>query len=192
MGLPDHGSHGFPICIDWATSVVAMARAAVRPRRQQLPRQRRGQAERDHRPEQGDRLLPFGQHKGYGLSLIDELLAAYIGGSLPTLRSRWGIGPADEKRTPAFYFQCIRADALDCEDFVQGRSQQENVKAVIRDILGHGNDKAILPGQLEAQAAAESERSGGLIFTAAEIDAFDGIAKEAGVALDRSVLRPVA
>ena len=28
------------------------------------------------------------QHKGYGLSLIDELYAAYTGGSLPTIRNR--------------------------------------------------------------------------------------------------------
>ena len=34
-------------------------------------------------------LLPFGRHKGYGLSLLDELYAAFIGGSLPTLRNRW-------------------------------------------------------------------------------------------------------
>jgi L-2-hydroxycarboxylate dehydrogenase (NAD+) len=39
-------------------------------------------------PSRVKALLPFGQHKGYGLSLIDELMAAYIGGSLPTLRSR--------------------------------------------------------------------------------------------------------
>jgi LDH2 family malate/lactate/ureidoglycolate dehydrogenase len=31
-------------------------------------------------------LLPFGAHKGYGLALIDELFAAYTGGSLPTVR----------------------------------------------------------------------------------------------------------
>jgi hypothetical protein len=43
-------------------------------------------------------LLPFGAHKGYGLSLIDELVGAFIGGSLPTLRSRWNQGPPDEKR----------------------------------------------------------------------------------------------
>ena len=57
-------------------------------------------------------LLTFGAHKGYGLSLIDELYAAYIGGSLPTLRSRWGTGPKDEKHTPSFFFQCIRPEAL--------------------------------------------------------------------------------
>src|SRR5206468_3182651 len=76
-------------------------------------------------------LLPFGQHKGYGLALIDELLAAFIGGSLPTLRSRWGTGPMFEKHTPNFFFQCIRPDAIDCGDFALGRSQQQNVKAVL-------------------------------------------------------------
>jgi L-2-hydroxycarboxylate dehydrogenase (NAD+) len=136
-------------------------------------------------------LVPFGQHKGYGLALIDELIAAYIGGSTPTLRSRWRQGPTDEKRTPAFFFQCIRPDAIGCDDFALGRSQAENVKVVLRDILGHGNDQSILPGQMEARAYAESERVDGLIFTAAEIDAFDEIARHAGLALDRSALRPM-
>ncbi len=31
--------------------------------------------------------------------------------------------------------------------FAKGRSQAENVKAVIQDILGHGNEKCMLPGQ---------------------------------------------
>ena len=142
-------------------------------------------------PKQVVALLPFGQHKGYGLSLIDELLGAYIGGSLPTLRSRWNTGPKDEKHTPNFFFQCIRPDAIDGNDFAQKRNQAQNVKAVLADILGHGNEKAMLPGQPEAQAAALSDKLGGLLFTAAEIDAFEQIAAEANVKLDRSALRPV-
>ncbi len=134
--------------------------------------------------------MPFGQHKGYGLSLIDEILAAYIGGSLPTLRSRWTTGPADEKRTPAFFFQCIKPDAIGCE-FAMGRSQNENVKAVLKDILGHGNDKVMLPGEPEAKAAAQSNKLGGLIFTAAEVDAFEHIAKESGSKLDRASLETI-
>ena len=134
--------------------------------------------------------MPFGGHKGYGLALIDELVSAFTGASLPTLRSRWGTGPADEKRTPTFYFQCVRADALDCGDFARGRSQQENVRAVLKDILGHGNENCLLPGEPEAKAAAESERLGGLVFSAAEVDAFDALAREAGMTLDRSALRP--
>jgi hypothetical protein len=49
----------------------------------------------------------------------------------------------------------------------------------------------MLPGQPEAQAAALSATHGGLLFTAAEIDAFAEIATEAGVWFDRSKLRTV-
>ena len=33
-------------------------------------------------------LMPFGAHKGYGLALMNEVIAAFIGGSVPTIRSR--------------------------------------------------------------------------------------------------------
>ena len=59
-----------------------------------------------------------------------------------------------------------------------GRTQAENVKAVLADIKGHGNDGSIFPGELEARAYAESERVGGLVFTAAEWAAFVGGARD--------------
>jgi L-2-hydroxycarboxylate dehydrogenase (NAD+) len=65
--------------------------------------------------------------------------------------------------------------------FAQGRSQAQNVKAVLADILGHGNEGCMLPGQLEAEAAARSEKAGGLLFSKAEVEALDEIAHEAGL-----------
>ncbi len=183
-GFPTRDVLGFNICVDWATSTVAMGRVQQFARENKpLPPGSAVDAEGRETtdPAKVSALLPFGAHKGYGLSLIDELVAAYIGGSLPTLRSRWTTGPRDEKHTPCFFFQCIRADALACDDFAQSRDQKKNVKAVIDDILGHGNDKSMLPGQIEAQAAAQSAQHGGLLFTPAEIDAFVAIASEAGV-----------
>ena len=50
-------------------------------------------------PNEVASLLPFGGHKGYGLSLINELFAAMIGGSMPTLRGR-PLPTPDEKNTP--------------------------------------------------------------------------------------------
>jgi L-2-hydroxycarboxylate dehydrogenase (NAD+) len=185
--FPTRAAIGFNICIDWATSTVAMGRV------QQLAREKKqlppGAAVDENGNETTDpgkvkSLLPFGQHKGYGLSLIDELMAAFTGGSLPTLRSRWNTGPSDEKHTPAFYFQCIRADALDCGAFAQQRTQVANVKAVIDDILGHGNERCMLPGEPEARAAERSARAGGLIFTRAEIEEFARIAAEVGATFD--------
>lgn len=182
--FPTRQAIGYPICVDWATSTVAMGRV------QQFAREGRmlppgSGVDKDGKetcdPNQVVALLPFGQHKGYGLALIDELLSAYTGGSLPTLRSRWTKGPKDEKHTPTFFFQCIRADALDCGDFAQGRTQVQNVKAVLDDIKAPGNEKAMFPGQLEAEAAELSRRHGGLLFTSAEMKAFAEIATEAGV-----------
>jgi hypothetical protein len=51
---------------------------------------------------------------------------------------------------------------------------------VIADILGHGNEKCLLPGQPEAQAAALTKKHGGLLFTKAEVEAFNEIAVECG------------
>src|SRR5687768_11837871 len=192
-GFPTTDAIGFPICIDWATSVVAMGRVQqfAREGKQLKPGwavDKSGNPTTD--PNQAAALFPFGEHKGYGLALIDEIMGAFVGGSLPTLRSRWGTGPSDEKRTPAFYFQCIRPEAI-AGEFALGRSQDENVKAVLRDVLGHGNEQCMLPGQPEAEAAARSEKLGGLLFTAAEIDAFDQIARETGVTFERAALRRV-
>ena len=37
-------------------------------------------------PNQAVSLLPFGAHKGYGLGLLNEIMGAMSGGSLPTVR----------------------------------------------------------------------------------------------------------
>ena len=123
-------------------------------------------------------LLPFGAHKGYGLSLMNELVSGFIGGSLPTVRNRW-VEDGD-KHTCTFFFQVMHPDALSAGAFARGRSQAENVKAVIADVLGHGNERCMLPGQLEADFARRSVRAGGLLFTPAEIQAFNEVARECG------------
>lgn len=192
--FPTRDAVGFPVCIDWATSTVAMGRV------QQLAREGKplppgAAVDAEGRPTTDPAavaaLLPFGAHKGYGLSLIDELYAAFTGGSLPTLRGRSDRGPRDEKHSATFWFQCIRPEALDCGGFAAGRDQRANVAAVLADILGHGNEGCLLPGQIEAEAAKRSDELGGLVFSPAEIDAFAQIAEEAGVAFDRDQLEPV-
>ena len=181
-GFPTTGAIGYPIVIDWATSVIAMGRV------QQLKREgktlppgaavdRAGKPTID--PDAAVALLPFGDHKGYGLSLINELVAGFIGGSLPTIRSRAPV--AGEKQGCAFFFQVIHPDAISGGSFSFGRSQSDNIKAVLADILGHGNSGCMLPGQLEAEAAERTCRAGGLLFSTAEVAALNDLAREAGV-----------
>ncbi|MDC0088185.1 Ldh family oxidoreductase [Akkermansiaceae bacterium] len=171
---------GFPLCIDWATSTVAMGRV------QQLKREGGdlppdSAVDKDGRPtidpNEVSALLPFGRHKGYGLSLVNELTAAYIGGSIPTVRGLKN-ETAHEKTTSSFFFQIIHPEAMSGRSFAHGRSQEENVQAVIEDILGHGNDKCLLPGQLESMAAERSRKAGGLIFSEAELTELNIIANK--------------
>ena len=95
------------------------------------------------------------------MGLIDELYAAYIGGGLPQIRGT-SLGDPKEKRASTFYFQVIHPDAINGNSFANSRTQTQNVKAIIADILGHGNEKAILPGQPEANSGALSKKHGGL------------------------------
>jgi L-2-hydroxycarboxylate dehydrogenase (NAD+) len=183
-GFPTMAAVGFPVVIDWATSVIAMGRVQ-QLRREGLPLPPNAALDRAGNPtvdaQQAAYLLPFGAHKGYGLSLINELVAAFIGGSLPTVRSRWDEQPG-EKHTCAFFFQVIHPEALSAGAFANGRDQAANVKAVIRDVLGHGNERCLLPGQVEADWARRSAEAGGLLFTPAEVEALNELANEAGLA----------
>jgi L-2-hydroxycarboxylate dehydrogenase (NAD+) len=79
-----------------------------------------------------------------------------------------------------FFFQVIHPEAVSGGAFAQGRTQPENLRAVLRDVVGHGNEGCLLPGQVEAEAAAKSRRLGGLLFSAAEMEAFAEIARECG------------
>ncbi|MFD0893669.1 Ldh family oxidoreductase [Luteolibacter ambystomatis] len=182
-GIPTQDATGFPIVIDWATSTVAMGRVqALKREGKQLPPgaavDKDGNPTTD--PNQVAALLPFGAHKGYGMSLINEIFGGLIGSSLPTLRGRKNDTPG-EKTSSVFYFQVIHPDAISGGHFAHGRSQQENLKAVIDDVLGHGNDKAMLPGQFEADARKRSDAAGGLLFTEAEVGEFNELARELGL-----------
>lgn len=195
-GFPTTESVGFPICVDWATSVIAAGRVQQLGRENKpLPPQAAVDAEGNFTTDANKvaALVPFGGHKGYGLALIDELYGAYIGGSLPTIRNRWDKvnAASGEKGTCAFFFQVTKPDAISGDNFARQRTQSQNVKAVIGDVLGHGNEQCMLPGEPEAKAAALSKQHGGLIFSPVEIDAFATIAQEAGVKFDRQSLKSV-
>jgi LDH2 family malate/lactate/ureidoglycolate dehydrogenase len=179
--FPTTEAIGYPIVIDWATSTIAMGRVQ-QLKREGKPLPSQCAVDADGQPttdaNKAVALLPFGAHKGYGLGLIDELIGALIGGSLPTLRGK--NVKDDEKHTTSFFFQAIHRDAFNAGAFAKGRSQQENIKAVLKNILGPGNEKCLLPGQIEAQAAAATEKYGGLLFTRAELEAFNEISSECG------------
>ena len=176
--FPTSDALGFPILVDWATSVISMGKL------QQLKREgkplpsgsaidRKGQPTENY--DDVSALLPFGVHKGYGLGLMNELIAGFIGGGLPTVRGKFGLGDG-HNHSPCFFFQVIHPEALseNLGDSI------ENVRSNLKDILSHGNENCLLPGQVEYQAAKQCARAGGLLFTASEIEEFNQIADQCG------------
>ena len=134
-------------------------------------------------PNEAVSLLPFGAHKGYGLGLLNEIMGAMSGGSLPTLR---GI-PKDipeEKFSCNFFFQVIHPEAFDAGNFAGNRNQGDNLQAVLDDVLKEGNENCLLPGQMEAQFAKKSETNQGLLFSNKELEEFAGLAKDTDVEFD--------
>lgn len=179
--FPTQKSIGFPVLVDWATSAISMGRVQQLAREgQALPPESAidstGMVTSD--PGRVAGLLPFGGHKGYGLGLINELMAAAIGGYLPKLRGRANLG--GEKNSCCFHFMAIHPEALSSGDFFGGTDQDGNVRRVLENIL-EGNEGARIPGAKAARWRERCQAAGGLLFTESEIKAFNELAREGGV-----------
>jgi L-2-hydroxycarboxylate dehydrogenase (NAD+) len=91
----------------------------------------------------------------------------------------------------SFFFQAIHPEALGLGTFKDRKAMEKNVAAVLKDILCEGNEKCMLPGQIEAEAAVKSKKFGGLLFTENEIKGFQHEFEGAGIAWDPSKLKTV-
>jgi len=187
--FPTQDAIGFPVVMDMATSVISNGTVKQylregKPTPPDAILDANGRMTTD--PSAFAAHLPFGGHKGSGLCVVTELLAAFCGGSLPTIRCHPERAPAGEETTPNFFFLVIHPEAIDPGHFPLGRDQMSNVRTVLGDILGHGNEHCRLPGQSRHEAAMRSEATGGLHFSAAEINELANHAKDCGVAFNTS------
>ena len=91
-----------------------------------------------------------------------------------------------EKASPNFFFQCIHPDAIAPGSFACARTRDENIAAVVQDVLGpgSGNTNARLPGRGKHEAALRSEKAGGLLFSDAEVAEWSAHAEGLGVEWD--------
>lgn len=66
----------------------------------------------------------------------------------------------------------------------ENRTQEENVAAVLKDILGHGNENCLLPGEPEAKTIEMNRKHGGILITEAELKSFQEIAVQNKIGFD--------
>lgn len=155
VGIPVAGQP--PILLDFATSVIAQGKTRVaHNKREQLPP---GQMIDDQgRPttdpiygvkEPLGALRTFGEHKGFGLALVCELLGGALAGGLTTS------GPADGKRRILNGMLTIIIDPTKLADGVLFNSEMaaflEWVKA---SPAGQGSDRVRIAGEPERETRA--------------------------------------
>ncbi len=184
MALPTGStSVGFDFVFDWATSVMSNGSVkALHRAGKDVPKgaivDERGNATTD--PSQLAAHQCFGGHKGYSLCVFTELLAAYGGAFLPTLRGAGGYTPYWKKKKEkvrreeeheeeqrnndhanaacSFFFLVLRPDALGAgAAYANGRTQGENVAAVAADVLGHGNSSSVV-SEVSGQPGGQRRR----------------------------------
>jgi uncharacterized oxidoreductase len=148
-----------PVVMDWATAAMAEGKLAIaHAKGEQAPPGVVVDAE--GRPStdpgafyDGGALLPFGGHKGYGLSAMIELLGGILSGAAPSALPEY-----DGTNGTVLI-------AIDVARFGAGeaafRAQAERFCRVLTDTpLAEGHDEVLVPGELEARTAHERGRDG--------------------------------
>lgn len=147
-----------PVVMDWATSGVAEGKLAVaRDRGERVAEGLVLDAEGRATTDPGDFygggvLLPFGGHKGYGLSVLIEIVGGLLSatgmGSMPDYRGDFGTVLV----------------ALDIEAFLPAAEFRERTERFCRELAetppAHGHDEVLVPGEPEERTRRERTRDG--------------------------------
>lgn len=147
-----------PVVMDWATSVVAEGKLAVardrgEPVSEGLVLDADGRASRDPADfYRGGVLLPFGGHKGYGLSVLIELVAGLLSGtgvgSMPGYTGDFGT-----------VLVAFAIDAFQPVDEFRARTE-EFCRALNETPPAQGHREVLVPGEPEERTRARRERDG--------------------------------
>lgn len=147
-----------PVVMDWATSVVAEGKLAVaRDRHEPVPEGLVLDADGRASVDPGDFyrggvLLPFGGHKGYGLSVLIEIVAGLLTGT--------GIGSMPEYTGD--FGTVLVAFAIDAFQPVgEFRARTEEFCRALKETPpAQGHREVLVPGEPEERTRAERERDG--------------------------------
>jgi len=155
--LPTEGKD--PFLLDYATSVVAEGKVTVaRTKHEKIPRHwirdKNGRPTDDPNDmPDGGWLLPFGEHKGYCLQLLMELMGGVMTGS------RSGVDPATDPPSP----NGVLAVALNLDGFIGLEPFEERTESVLKKVRAtpaEMGSRVLIPGEPEWESKERRERDG--------------------------------
>jgi LDH2 family malate/lactate/ureidoglycolate dehydrogenase len=177
-----------PFVVDLALSAVSRGRIKLAELSgEQIPESwaldRDGRPTSDAAAALAGALLPIGSYKGYGLALAIEVLTGVLaGGDLgPELINASLTGTASSGSATRVGTTGSLYVAIDPERFVGRDAFRERLARLVELIGGtppaEGFDEVLVPGEIEARAAAEADRLG-IPLDAATVDALSRLAVE--------------
>ena len=157
-GIP--GGKGRPIFMDFATSIVAQGKIQVAiDKGEEVPlgwildkEGRPTTHPRDHGA--GGVLLPFGGHKGYGISVMIELITGGLSGLGTTLLRAPGAG-----REQGMVYMAVNISAFQPLDEFN-RQVDAFVEQLKKTPCAEGVEEILLPGEPEWRCRAQREQKG--------------------------------
>lgn len=174
-----------PFCLDMATSVVTFNK--IRQLKEEgaaapagVGADRKGRGTRD--PSKITMLLPIGGYKGYGLSMMIEILCGLLTGMpygphIPKMFE----GPMNEKRHLGHFVSAMRIDCFQDKD-----EFKERLSHMMRELRNEPpmdkKTRVQVAGDPEKKIAAKRQKCG-VPLKAAEYEAFKKISEEYGIDL---------
>ena len=162
LAVPGDGE--FPLVIDFAMGQLAagkleLAAASDTPIPPGLARDLDGNPTTDPKVALTGTIAPIGEHKGYGLTLLIELLAGLLSGSPYFGVDREDVGDHVREMGIGHFFM-----AIDTNRFVPISHFRTAVAAMITGIKQSprldGTDEILVPGELEARCRQERLENG--------------------------------
>lgn len=181
MAVP--GDQDFPLVIDAAVGSIAagkleLAAAAGESLPPGLARDLDGTPTTDPRIALGGTIVPIGEHKGFGLTLLIEILAGLLGGSPYFGVAREEVGEHTKKIGIGHFFM-----AIDPARFMPLASFKRTVAEVVRRTKGSpvmaGVDEIYMPGEIEERRRRQSVKTG-IPLAASTVEMLRELGRECG------------
>jgi LDH2 family malate/lactate/ureidoglycolate dehydrogenase len=162
MAVP--GNQEFPLLIDFAMGQLAagkleLAAASGTPIPEGLARDRTGQPTTDPKVALQGSILPIGNHKGYGLTLLIEILAGLLSGSPYFGIERDQVGEHVREKGIGHFFM-----AIDPSRFMPLEGFKATIASMVEQTKASprldGVDEILMPGEIEARYRKERLQNG--------------------------------
>lgn len=172
-----------PLVLDMAASVVArgkirLAQREGKPIPQGWALDNEGQPTTDPQAAIEGTLLPIGGPKGYGIALVNDILAGILTGSPSGVEIR-SIHDLQQPSPVGFFFQALQIEAFSSpQDFFDRIGTQ--LTAIRNSPRASGVERIYIPGEIEWECELDRQQNG-IPIGSATLKALHELAEELGV-----------